>query len=168
MTHVTPKVGGNHLANSISPELKDQTHIALSAIQSQFKLVLLGGATHVVDMHALEKLNEHGVAQKFEPLKRSEAMLQIVRVVRSRFPEANAKAIAHEFFVSPQTTCYSGVEFNPAGTSPNYLNLWVDRTTKPQDGSWQLIREFILFVLCGGNKSYFRYLMKGCFRKLCW
>lgn len=59
----------------------------------------------------------------------------------------------------PNTLCFDGVEFNPLGTSGNYLNLWLGPTITPKVGSWELIRVFLLEVICDGDQVCFLYFI---------
>ena len=136
-----------------------QELVALSEIQRQFALVRLAGTVHVVDRYALSALNAKGNFQKFSPMKRSEAMLLIRRVLAERFPGSNPKEILQEFFDSPKTTCYLDVEVNPSVTSIDMLNLWVSPSIQPKPGKTKLIRDFLRNIICGGNKKYYNYLM---------
>jgi hypothetical protein len=133
---------------------------ALSAMQQQYALLRMVGTFYAVDIKALATLTDRGIAPKFEPLKRSDATLLIIREVTKQFPGVNGKLVAKDFFVSPKTVCHLGVEFNPAGSSENFLNLWVASTITPRDGSAKLIREYLLNGICSGNKRNFRYLVK--------
>lgn len=132
----------------------------LSVIQQKYALIRLAGGLYVFDRHALSALTDNGVAEKFEPLKRPDATLLITREIAKLFPGANSKLITKEFFVNPSTRYYLGVEFNPVGSNPDYLNLWVPPTAQPAKGVSQLIRDFLRNVICSGNKDHFRYLMK--------
>lgn len=136
------------------------TQEPMAAIQQKFALIRLAGGLYVFDSHVLSALTDKGVAEKFVPLKRADATLLITREVAKLFPDANAKQIAREFFVHPSTRCYSGIEFNPAGSNPNYLNLWVPPTALPAKGVSQLIRDFLQCVICSGDKAHYSYLMK--------
>lgn len=62
--------------------------------------------------------------------------------------------------MSPETTCYEGIEFNPRGTTPNYINLWVGPTIQPRAGDAEPIKRFLLVVICGGNPHVYRYLLR--------
>lgn len=133
---------------------------ALSEIQRQFALVRVAGTVYVVDRYALSALNVKGNFQKFSPIKRSEAMLLIRRVLVERFPGSNPKEISQEFFDSPKTTCYLDVEVNPSVTSNNTLNLWIPPSIQPKPGKTKLIRDFLENIICAGNKKYYNYLMR--------
>ena len=55
-----------------------------------------------------------------------------------------------------------GVVFDPTEkkTAPDQLNIWMGFGVKPQPGgSWALLRQHILEVICDGNEGYFSYLL---------
>ena len=143
----------------LSSEQRDQSPNPLSILQQQFALLRMSGGVFVVDRYDLELHPDNGSARKFVPFRRPEASLLMHRVVTDRFPEAIAKTIVKEFFVSPKTICYDGVESYPAGTPQNILNLYIPHTIIPRDGTSKLIRKFLLNVICGKNKQHFRYLV---------
>lgn len=132
---------------------------ALAEIQRKYALILLSGTHYVFDREALASKTDQGCAHSFQPLKRQEATLLITRYINELFPGANAIKLARDFFVSPETTCYSGLEFNPKGNSDNLLNIWIPPTIKPAKGNWSKIRDFIKHIICNGNQKEFSYLM---------
>ncbi len=67
--------------------------------------------------------------------------------------------IASDFFMSPETTYFEGVEFNPKGDSKSYLNLWVSPYRKAKKGHWKLIDTFLLDVICDGDEDSYNYLI---------
>jgi len=154
------KLSSNPIAELLSSEQKYQAPNPLAILQQQYALIRLAGALYVFDRYDLELLADNGTALKFEPLRRPDATILMHRTVKNRFPDDNEKAIVKEFFTDPQTTCYTGIDFNPTGTPENILNLYVPHTITPRDGSSKLIREFLLNVICSGNRINFSYLVK--------
>ncbi len=105
---------------------------------------------------------DQGVADKLVLSSRGDGGLLIQRVVIAQFPcisKAEMKRIG-DFWYSPKTVCYAGVEFNPRGASPNYLNLWVGPTVIDKAGRWGLIAEFLQVVICNGDDVSFQYLIR--------
>ena len=84
----------------------------------------------------------------------------IERDLTSAYPNVDADKIIKRFWVDPNTVCYSGIEFNPKGTSGNFLNLWVGPTIDPNQGDWSLIKSFLLDVICDGDQVAYDYLIK--------
>ena len=53
-----------------------------------------------------------------------------------------------------------GVVFDPSRScATNALNLWDGFAVEPKAGSWDLLKSHILSVICGGNESYYNYLI---------
>jgi hypothetical protein len=53
-----------------------------------------------------------------------------------------------------------GVSFDPANRNgPNVFNLWQGFAIKPKAGSWNLLREHIRTVICGGHEDLFTYVL---------
>jgi len=53
-----------------------------------------------------------------------------------------------------------GVSFAPGrDLGPDYFNLWRGFATPPKAGSWKLIHDHLLKVICSGDKTHFEYLI---------
>ncbi len=132
----------------------------LATIQQTHALIKLDGKFFVVDGTSLNEFTEQGLAKKLELFNSQDGKLLLMRAVKAQFPQAEASDIANQFFLSPQTICFSGIEFNPNGTSENYLNLWVGLTIHPKYGQWKRIQAFLLDVICSGDQVAYSYLIK--------
>lgn len=132
---------------------------ALAGVQRQFALLNMNGKFCVFDQIALEQTTDKGTAQRLTPSNRSDGSLMVERAVRAKYPQAKAEDVVEEFWVSPQTTCYQGVDFNPTGAASNYLNLWVGPTIIPKSGSWSRIKYFLHRVICDGDEECYQYLV---------
>ena len=147
-------------ANEPSPASgEEELPDALKVVQWCLALVLLKGAYYGVDRAKLEAQRQAGRAPELELLKQSDVALRIRRLLRAEFPQADASRIVTEFFESPATTCYEGIEFNPKETTPGYLNLWVGPTIQPQAGDSEPIKEFLFLVICAGDWRLYEYLV---------
>ena len=131
----------------------------LLALQKRYALLNLSGKVCVLDRECLTTLAIDGAAKRLVLSNRSDGTLLMQRMAKALHPDAAAPEQIQEFFVSPGTTCYDGIEFNPAGATRNYLNLWVGPTVKPSWGEWPLIKEFLLNVICNANQSQYDYLV---------
>lgn len=140
-------------------EAKAVESAALSAMQARHALIKLNGRFCVFDQISLATPNKKGTAQQLVLSNRTDGNLMIERALRVAFPKANAQIILDEFWVSPLTVCYDGVDFDPVGVSGNCLNLWVGPTIIPKAGSWLQIKSFLLDVICDGNHGYYQYLV---------
>lgn len=137
--------------------VRDQ--LALEVIQTQFGLINLNGKLCVFDRNSLAVTTQKGNVQRLILSTRIDGALLIVRALRAQSPDVASEGVIEEFFVSPQTICYSGVDFHPTVAAPNYLNLWVGPTVAAKAGSWELIRSFLLEVICNGVQANYMYLI---------
>ncbi len=131
----------------------------LQAMQLLFSLLNMDGKLWLVDRSSIDRLTAHGVAAKLNLSNREDGSLLVRRALRAQYPAIDATAVARDFWTHPDTICNSGVEFNPAGTSEHHLNLWVGPTVKPIEGTWSLIAEFMLEIICAGDQACYKYLI---------
>ena len=151
----------NHAVKNETPRLAPEQE-ALTAMQKQFGLINLDGKVFVFDRISLEGRTKQGSAAKLKLSPRQDGKLLIQRALKAQYPRVSAKKIVDTFWVSTQTVCYNGVEFNPKGASDNYLNLWVGPTITPQEGDWSLIKMFLLDIICSGDQEAYDYLIPLC------
>ena len=53
-----------------------------------------------------------------------------------------------------------GVVFDPGGVDdPHVYNLWSGYSIEPLDGECEVILNFILDVICAGNKKHYQYVL---------
>ena len=133
---------------------------ALWSAQREFFLINIEGKIWVCLQDGSRSSKTQVGVKKLTVSNRSDGTLQIVRFLRANYPHANAEECAKDFFSHPETTCYTGVEFNPNGTSGNLLNLWVGPTINPKKGDWTLIQSFLLKIICDGDQTAYSYLIK--------
>jgi hypothetical protein len=129
----------------------------LARLQKQFSLINLGGRVWMFDN--LKLLAKNNPNPKFVLSNRSDGSLLLQRAIKAEFPDIDALKTSKDFFLHPKTICYQGVEFAPNATSDGYLNLWEGPTVKVKQGKWEMIREFLLNVICDGDKTAFDYLL---------
>jgi hypothetical protein len=142
------------------PDIGNPRPDPLAAIQRQFGLINLDGKIWVFDRILLKARTRQGIAAKLKLSPRQDGALLIKRALQAQFPGVSAKEIVDAFWVSEQTVCYSGVEFNPKGASDNYLNLWIGPTITPEKGDWSLIKMFLLEIICSGDQEAYEYLIR--------
>ena len=130
----------------------------LQAIQKKFSLLNVGGKLYVLDNERLQT-SAGQPAQKLELSNRVDATLFIERALEAQFPNIAVHKVPKEFFKSPKTTCYDGVDFHPKGVNKNYLNLWVGPHRKAKKGKWERIHSFLLNVICDGDLVSYQYLI---------
>ena len=132
----------------------------LQTVQQQYCLLNMEGRLWLLDLRTHNSISSEGMARKLVVSNLTDGALLVRRAVRGLGVDGDgAFRLAHEFFNNPQTVCYDGVEFNPVGSTGNYLNLWVGPTLVPKAGSWALIRSFLREIICNDDQVVFDFLM---------
>jgi hypothetical protein len=151
--------GSDEVDLAATPDIPDLEPLA--ALQQQFGLLSISGKLCIFDRADLATRTEQHTARKLLLSNRSDGALLIERALRATYPDAeDPKGIVKLFFVHPDTVCYSGIEFNPKGTSENHLNLWEGPTIIPQDGPWLGIQDFLYEIICNFDWESYLYLIK--------
>lgn len=137
------------------------TATALQSVQQRYCLVKMDSKFWVFDTENLHTRNADGLALKLAFFNQKDGALLVHRALRAIGErEDDAARNARKFFTSPSTTCYDAVEFNPAGSSQNKLNLWIGPTLVPLSGGWLLIQSFLLEIICDNDQVAFEYLIR--------
>jgi len=131
----------------------------LPLLQAYYFLIKLGGKIWVHDRLGCAELERLDTTQKLVFYNRRDASLLMTRTLKKVFPQGEADTVVRSFFTHPDTICYEGLEFNPAGTTAGFLNLWVGPTITPMPGSWRSIQLFLLEVICDDNPEHYDYLV---------
>jgi hypothetical protein len=156
MTQASSPETVGFVGGGVPPE---QSGEALSILQSHYFLIKLGGKIWVHDRAGSVELGRLGTTQKLVFYNRGDASLLMNRTLKKTIPAVKAEDVVKDFFTHPETICYEGLEFNPASTTPGFLNLWVGPTVTPVAGSWRLIQLFLLEVICDGDHAHYTYLI---------
>jgi len=70
------------------------------------------------------------------------------------------KPISKLWLESPIRREYDGIVFDPSNKSGNrHYNLWRGFAVEPRQGSWDLMREHILQIICSGNEEIFKWVL---------
>lgn len=132
----------------------------LQSVQQQFCLINMEGRLWVLDLRMHNAISAEGTARKLVVSNLTDGTLLVRRALRGLGVDGDTSfKLSNEFLNNPQTVCYDGVEFNPVGSTGNYLNLWVGPTLVPTAGGWTLIRSFLLETICNGDQVAFDFLI---------
>jgi len=133
----------------------------MEIIQGKFCLIKISGKVWLLDKEEFQgKLKKTGKIGALELSSRQDGALLIARKLTSISNTADVDKVPKSFFNHPQTTLYSGIEFNPVTTTQGYLNLWVGPTLEAQKGKWDLIKAFLREVICNGDDTCYQYLIR--------
>jgi hypothetical protein len=125
----------------------------LAVMQEIFGLIKMSGKIWVIDKVAIKK------AKHLELFDRTNGSLLIIRKATALFGAVVEHILLKEFFISNETTCFDGVEFNPVKTTDNYLNLWVGPALNALEGDCVGIKAFLLDIICNGDDTSYQYLL---------
>ena len=68
--------------------------------------------------------------------------------------------LGNQWLWSPRRKEYAGVEFNPGGTTPGFLNLFTGFHITPSPGCTTLWWAFVRDIICCGNEDAYRYVRR--------
>ena len=126
-------------------------------LRSRFGLTTFGGKIGVVDLQEATTAN---VSNPLKVYSMADGKLLIERTVKAIDPTASPVKFFKTWRYDPKTSVFNGVELNPKATTLGNLNLWRGMATEPKRGSWRLIRNFIYYVVCGGDSELFKYVLR--------
>ncbi len=68
-------------------------------------------------------------------------------------------SISQVWLESPKKRKYKGIVFDPLVSDNGYYNLWRGFAVEPKEGDWDLYRDHLYYVICGGREDIFFYVM---------
>jgi hypothetical protein len=96
------------------------------------------------------------------PIKREDFQLKFLnRFAIENGPDGKAKGVtvATAWLRHPARREYKGVVLMPNEAVPGYYNRWAGFAFSPTKGKWKQMRWHICFVICGGNRRLYRYVL---------
>ncbi len=132
---------------------------ALAAIQQKFALINLSGEIRIVDQRQIAKVLA-GASKDISLYRRPEGALLITRELENLPFPVNAKNEISNFLHNPGTHVFDEVAFSPLALPPSTLNYWIDPSTKPMQGDWYVLQEFLHTVICDNNHQLYDYLIR--------
>lgn len=133
---------------------------ALQHLQDRFAIIDLSGEIRVVDRHQIASALSGAHKGEVSFYKKADAELLMKRALE-RLPVASKpNDVVRDFWVSPNTLQYEATAFSPLKTQPTTLNFWVGPTVQPAPGCWVLLRDYMRYVICGGNSDAYDYLVQ--------
>lgn len=142
-------------------EAKAEREALLKEFNSRYAIVREGGAALVFDDCYDDTLKR----RFYDRLKPSALqVLYAARKVVTRIDEDGKRHFqtAAKWWLNHEERkeFINGTTFMPAGEArPGFLNLWRGFGFEPRPGRWEKMRSHIQNVVCGGNPSYYDYLM---------
>ncbi len=131
---------------------------AINELQSKFAIINVNGRIWGIEIEQIASDIKTGKPLSFSP--RADLNLIMMRYIKRKYPDLKPNKLLKNYFINPDTTCYSGIEFNPKATTNNYLNLWLGLDIAPEEGDWSLIQAFLFDVICSTDHKAYTYLIR--------
>ena len=132
----------------------------LSEVQKRFCFVDLAGELRVADRQQIaDVLAGHRFGEVYF-YKVADATKLMARFLEALAAPSKPKQVIEAFWVSPATHVYDAVAFSPLSQPATTLNYWVPCPVVPTQGDWSIIQEFLLCILCNGNRRLYNYLLR--------
>ncbi len=133
---------------------------ALMELQRNFCLVALGGDVRVADRREIAQVLSGERDEDIGMYKMPAGKLLMQRLLESLHIASEPKKDITEFLVSPNTKVFDAVAFSPLTTPPNTINYWSGSPIEPEKGSWYIIQQFLLDIICDGDIELYGYLFR--------
>lgn len=132
---------------------------ALSALQTNFCLMKLGGKIRVVERNQVSLVLSGQSSGDLAFYEKTDGEVLMKRFLESQPIPCKVKDTIADFWISPYTHVYTAIAFSPTSTPATTLNYWIGATITPCSGDWRLIRNHIRSVICDGDPVLFEYLL---------
>jgi hypothetical protein len=130
---------------------------ALALLQLAFALFRSGGVFYVISLQQLSDLMG-GKCSEIEFFKKQEAEILLKRFIENNAIVCEIKLLIHQFWADPNTKVFDRITFSPLPQSATAINYWVGPTAKPHAGNCDIIKAFLLNIICSGSSVVFTYL----------
>lgn len=134
---------------------------ALTALQHAFAISLIGGQLRLVDRRAIQEAQQGSPTAEVHFIKKEDGNLFMRRFIETLpIPVIKPADVVNSFWISPCTVEYHRLAFHPIPQPADTLNLWVPHTVEPAQGSWTIIEDYLVDVICDGDLALFDYLIR--------
>ncbi len=132
----------------------------LQHLQAKFGIVDLGGELRLIDLEQLSQVLKGTAKSDLAFYSRADGCIKLGRALEALPLSSDPKNELKQFWIDPSTRVFDSIAFTPNPTALTTINYWIPPTIKPAaGGDWQVIGEFLMNVICAGDKPLFRYLM---------
>ena len=133
---------------------------ALSALQLNFLILKLDGQIRVIEKKNMDAILCGKKSGDISFYKKPEGELLMKRFLEAQPIASDVKNTIIEFWKNPATTEIDEIAFNPRKLPSSTLNYWIPPLINPQSGQWDLIRSYLMDVICDGDARIYDYLIK--------
>ena len=134
---------------------------ALQDLQQNFAISYIGGQIRILNKNVISNLLTGKNNAQVQFIQKRDSELMMARHIEaSSIGVEGPKEVINKFFICTKTHVYQNINFHPKKQGSEVLNLWIPPTVKPLAGCWTIIEDFILDVICSGDKSLYNYIVK--------
>ena len=150
----------------MAEEILDSTKEAIDLLIENYALIDISGSTYFLDMSNVHEVltgNGDPTTNMLKFISLGDIKRKMRRFLLQSDIGIEQKEIDRAIQIwesNPRTTWYNGLDFDPNGTPDNVLNLWRPEAVAPIEGDCEIISDYLLKVLSGGDDEKYQYLLK--------
>jgi len=135
------------------------TYSGLKALQGAYALYRSGGGFFVIDLKQLADV-QAGKRPEVEFFKKQDAEILLKRFLENQPIVCETRLTISQFWTNPNTLVFDGVAFSPLPQPASTINYWVEPTAKPRAGNCDILKAFLLNIICAGSQLIYFYLLQ--------
>jgi len=135
------------------------TPSGLTALQRAYALYRSGGGFFVIDLQQLADV-QAGKRSEVEFFKKQDAEILLKRFLENQAIACELKLTITQFWANPKTLVFDAVAFSPIPQPASTINYWVEPTAKPRAGNCDILKAFLLNIICAGSSVTYSYLLR--------
>ncbi len=129
----------------------------VAALQKQFYMSTATGELRVLDKSELD--DERLAANSYKVNDAKMLMKRHLETLGLDIPDKKINFVIDDFFRSPNTKLIKRFDFDPRPQGDDTLNYWKPPLIKGKPGSWDVIKDWLLRVLCNNDSVAYSYLI---------
>ncbi len=131
----------------------------LAALHAAYALYRSGGEFYVVDLQKLAEVKA-GKCVEVEFFKKQSAEILLKRFLENKAIACDSKSTITHFWINPSTQVFNATAFSPLPQPASTINYWIEPTAKPRAGNCDILKAFLLNIICAGSSVTFSYLLR--------
>lgn len=130
----------------------------LAALQAAYAIFRSGGEFYVIDLQQLADVRA-GKRIEVEFFKKQSAEVLLKRFLENQAIACELKLTISQFWTNPNTLVFDAIAFSPLSLPPTTINYWVGPTATPLSGNCEILKTFLLNIICSGSQATYSYLL---------
>jgi hypothetical protein len=131
----------------------------LTALQGSYAIFQSGGEFYVFDLQRLAEVKA-GKHVELEFFKKQSADILLRRFLENQSIACESKSTIVQFWINPSTQVFSETAFSPLPQTSSTINYWIEPTAKPRAGNCDILKAFLLNIICAGSQVAYLYLLR--------